>query len=56
MCATATVVVFASEFTESSLCHLELVCKAAFICAHKSFLHDFDLFEMEIEIEIEMWN
>lgn len=33
-----------SELTESSLCHLELACKAVFICAHRSFLQDFDLF------------
>lgn len=32
-----------SELTESSLCHLELFCSAVFICAQRSFLHDFDL-------------
>lgn len=28
---------------ESSLCHLALLCRAALICVHNSFLHDFDL-------------
>lgn len=28
---------------ESSLCHLALLCKAALICVHSSFLQDFDL-------------
>lgn len=36
--------VTSSEHTESSLCHLELLCSVVFICAHRSFLHDFDLF------------
>lgn len=33
-----------SEVNESSRCHFELFCKTVFICAHKSFLHDLDLF------------
>ena len=33
---------------ESSLCHLALLCKAALICVHSSFLHDFDLNRLEI--------
>ena len=32
---------FKSELIDSSLCHLEF--RAEFICAHNSFLHDFDL-------------
>lgn len=32
---------FSSEPIDSSLCHLEL--RAALICVHSSFLHDFDL-------------
>lgn len=28
---------------ESSLCHLALLWRAAFICVHNSFLHDLDL-------------
>lgn len=32
---------FSSEPIDSSLCHLEF--RAAFICVHNSFLHDFDL-------------
>lgn len=35
----ATVVILC----ESSLCHLALLCRAAFICVHNSFLQDFDL-------------
>lgn len=40
--AVATAVVV-SELIESNLCHLELLWRAVFICAHNSFLHDFDL-------------
>lgn len=29
---------------ESSLCHLELACNVVLICAHRSFLHDLELF------------
>lgn len=29
--------------TKPDLCHLLFACSAEFICAHKSFLHDFDL-------------
>lgn len=32
-----------SEHAESSLCHLELLWRAVFIWAQRSFLHDFDL-------------
>lgn len=32
-----------SELADSSLCHLEFVCRAVLICVHRSFLHDFDL-------------
>lgn len=32
-----------SELADSSLCHLELVCRAVLICVQRSFLHDFDL-------------
>lgn len=37
--ADATVV----KLCESSLCHLALLWRAAFICVHNSFLQDFDL-------------
>ena len=36
---------------ESSLCHLALLCKAALICVHSSFLHDFDLNRLEINFK-----
>lgn len=39
-----------SELTESSLCHLELLCRAVFIWAQSSFLHDFDLEKLEINV------
>lgn len=45
LAAVAPVAVTSSEQTESILCHLEFVCRAVFICAHRSFLHDFDLGE-----------
>lgn len=37
--AVATAVI---RLQESSLCHLELLCRAALIWVHSSFLHDFD--------------
>lgn len=46
--AVANVAVAATaviRLQESSLCHLELLCKAALICVHSSFLQDLDLFK-----------